>query len=161
MPCVRLHAICKLSAILGHLSGSRCWTSAPSSSSSFARRRPRRSPHGLLPAFLSRTYFYVTLSLSWGFFWLDLMAQAMGNGWRMGWTLVLEGCSVSEFPLPFFSLIFFLSCRFCLSMRSATSSVPLVKRGRPPHSSPFHSLSNPLIRSEDRRLLRCRSADLI
>ena len=138
MPSVRLFEICKLLAFLDDLSGSRCWISAPSSSSSLARRRPRRSPHAVILAFSSLTCFYVTLSFSGNFFWQDLVAQGMGNGSEMGWLVVLEGWYSGELP-PFISADFLLSCRFSLSTGSATLFAPLARPGQPPTSPmPFH-----------------------
>ena len=75
--------------------------------------------------------------LLWGFFWLYLVTQAVGNGWRMGWLVVLEGWCFGELPLPLFSLtssVFFvgtvslkdsLSSRAAVPARTTARSLPI------------------------------------
>ena len=89
-----------------------------------------------------------------GFFWLDLVAQVVGNG--LGWLVVLEGWCFGELPLPLITLIFFLSCRFNLSTGAATPFAPLVRPGRPPDPSLFPRRSSDLIRRSSPAALSIR-----
>ena len=126
------------------------------------RRRRRRSlvdGHDALPvppfSQFQLKLASMLLYLSPGAFLAGSHGSSDGKWVANGLDFGVEGC-VSEFPLPFFSLIFFLSCRFGLSMTSATPSAPLVKRGRPSYPSPFPRQSSDLIRGSSPAALSIR-----